>query len=141
MKTSALVKTMVALSALIGSTATIAEGSESTSISAGLAVDQDLSAVLELDNQYRFTVGNDGAAFDYIIKRGEFSESTPFTWYIGAGVWSEWDHNEFGARVPLGLNWNFSQGWNMYGQVHPELDLYSGPELQIGGALGVKYTF
>lgn len=114
---------------------------QKTDLSVGMAVDQGLSAVVELDNTYRFTVGNDGGAFDYILKRGSFDENTPVSWYVGVGGWSEWDHKEFGARVPLGLKWDISQGWEMYGQVHPELNLYSGPELQIGGALGVKYTF
>lgn len=110
-------------------------------LSAGMAWDQGLSAVLEIDDQYRFTAGNDGAAFDYIFARGQFNADTPFTWYVGAGAWSEWDHDEFGARIPLGVDWEFSQGWNMYGQVHQELDLYSGPELQIGAAFGVTYSF
>ncbi|MFN3014880.1 hypothetical protein ACK1CN_02955 [Vibrio coralliilyticus] len=141
MKKSTLVKSLLGVAAVAGSASVIAESSESMDLSVGMAVDQDLSAVIELDNQYRFTVGNDGAAFDYILARGEFGQEVPFTWYVGAGAWSEWDHKEFGARVPLGLNWNFSEGWNMYGQIQPELDMYSGPELQIGGALGVKYTF
>ncbi|KJY83533.1 hypothetical protein TW81_08190 [Vibrio galatheae] len=115
--------------------------SKSTDLAVGLAVDQQLSAVFELDNQYRFIVGNDGGAFDYILKRGSFDTNTPVTWYVGAGAWTEWEGKEFGARVPLGINWDMSKGWNMYGQVHPELNLYSGPELQIGAALGVKYSF
>ena len=30
----------------------------------GMAVDQQLSVVFEIDDQYRFILGNDGAAFD-----------------------------------------------------------------------------
>ena len=119
----------------------LAEDSNATDLSVGMAWDQDLSAVVELDNQYGFTIGNEGGAFDYIVKRGQFDSNTPVSWYVGVGGWSEWDHKEFGARVPIGLNWSLSKGWDMYGQIQPELNLYTGPELQIGGALGIKYTF
>lgn len=111
-------------------------------LSLGLAMDKGLSAVAELGNQYRFTVGNEGGAFDYILTRGSFDANVPFTWYVGVGGYVDWDDNDdFGARVPLGLNWQVSKGWDVYGQIHPELNLYSGPELQLGGAVGVKYTF
>lgn len=110
-------------------------------LSAGMAWDQGLSGVLEIDDQYRITVGNDGAAFDYLFKKGSFNANTPLTWYVGIGGWGNWDNDEFGPRVPLGVDWSFSPGWNMYGQVHPELDLDSGPELQVGAALGITYSF
>ena len=117
------------------------EESGAKDLSVGMALDQDLSVVVELDNQYRFTLGNDGAAFDYILKSGRFDDSMPVSWYVGVGAWSEWEATEFGARLPLGLKWDLSQGWNMYGQIQPELDLYSGAELQIGGAVGIRYAF
>ncbi|EKO3989285.1 hypothetical protein [Vibrio fluvialis] len=114
---------------------------QGNSLKVGMAVDQQLSAVLEVNNQYRFTLGNDGAAFDYIIQRGSFNNpNVPFDWYVGAGGWAEWD-DDFGARVPLGLDWQINQNFNLYGQVHPELNLHSGPELQLGAALGITYRF
>ncbi len=119
----------------------LANDSDSTDLSVGIAADQALSVVVELDQTYRFTIGNDGGAFDYIMKRGVFEGEAPVSWYVGVGGWSEWDHKEFGARVPVGLKWQLSSGWDMYGQVHPELNFYGGPELQLGGAVGVKYTF
>ena len=107
----------------------------------GMAVDQQLSVVFEIDDQYRFILGNDGAAFDYIIQRGSFNNpNVPFDWYVGAGGWAEWD-DDFGVRVPLGLDWQINQNFNLYGQVHPELNLHSGPELQLGAALGITYRF
>ncbi|MGF1756311.1 hypothetical protein L4C33_22335, partial [Vibrio makurazakiensis] len=101
--------------------------SESADLEIGMAIDQQLSVVVELDSQYRFTVGNDGAAFDYIIKRGDIEAEIPVSWYVGVGGWAEWD-DQFGARVPLGVKVNFHDGWNAYAQVHPELNLYKGPE-------------
>ncbi|MBU2897969.1 hypothetical protein [Vibrio hepatarius] len=141
MKKSILARGVLGFAALTASATVLAEGEGAHQWSAGMAFDQDLSAVVELDNKYRLTLGNDGTAFDYIFARGEFDADVPLTWYVGAGAWSEWDHDEFGARVPLGVNWNFHKNWDMYGQIHPELDLHGGAELQIGGALGVKYTF
>lgn len=108
----------------------------------GMAVDQQLSIVLDVSDEYRFILGNQGAAFDYIFKRGQFDDpSIPVTWYVGAGGWSQWDYDEFGVRVPLGVSWAANQYINVYGQVHPELDLYSGPNLQLGAAVGITYRF
>ncbi|MEA5244887.1 hypothetical protein [Vibrio parahaemolyticus] len=123
---------------LISSSAMAAN--EPANLSVGMAVDQQLSVVVEVDNKYRGIIGNDGMAFDYIAKRGEFDQNMPITWYVGVGGWYEWD-DEFGIRVPLGVNWDLSKGWDVYAQIHPELDLYKGPDLQLGGAVGVKYSF
>lgn len=125
--------------ALLSSINAIAQ--QPTDIELGMVFDQGLSVVAELDNKYRFTVGNDGGAFDYLLAHGEFDANSPMTWYAGVGGWSEWDHKEFGVRVPLGLNWDLTRGWNLYGQVHPELNFYSGLKLQVGAAIGVKYRF
>lgn len=114
---------------------------EKTSISAGLAVDQQLSAVLEIDDQYRFTLGNDGTAFDYLFQHGTFDNpDVPVDWYVGAGGWAEWD-DDYGVRLPIGLDWEITKQITAYGQVHPELNFHGGPELQLGGALGVTYSF
>ncbi|EGR1699991.1 hypothetical protein HYN73_19650 [Vibrio parahaemolyticus] len=123
---------------LISSSAMAAN--EPANLSVGMAVDQQLSVVVEVDNKYRGIIGNDGMAFDYIAKRGAFNLNMPITWYVGVGGWYEWD-DEFGIRVPLGVNWDLSKGWDVYAQIHPELDLYKGPDLQLGGAVGVKYSF
>ncbi|NVD07024.1 hypothetical protein FCU94_08870 [Vibrio sp. JPW-9-11-11] len=134
-----MIKPLSVILSIVASSSVLAQ--QSPDISLGMALDQGLSAVAELDSQYRFTLGNDGGAFDYIFTRGQFDTQTPFTWYAGAGAWGEWEGKAFGARVPLGLNWNMSQGWRIYGQLHPELNLYRGPELQIGAAFGVIYSF
>ncbi len=109
-------------------------------LAVGMAMDQQLSVVVEIDKTYRGIVGNDGLAFDYIVKRGTFEQNIPITWYVGAGGWYEWG-DEFGIRVPLGVNWDISNGWDLYAQLHPQLDLYQGANLQLGGAIGVKYNF
>ncbi|MGP8307756.1 hypothetical protein [Vibrio sp. YIC-376] len=132
-------KTKLILAAGLLSSAAMA-ANQPANLAVGMAVDQQLSVVVEIDKTYRGIIGNDGMAFDYIAKRGSFDQSVPVTWYVGVGGWYEWD-DEFGLRVPLGVNWNLSQGWDVYAQLHPELDLYKGADLQLGGAFGVKYSF
>ncbi len=109
-------------------------------LNVGMAMDQGLSVVVEANDQYRGIIGNDGLAFDFIVQRGAFANKLPFDWYVGAGVWNEWDDG-FGLRVPLGLDWNFAKRWNMYGQLHPELDLNDDLDLNIGAAVGITYGF
>ncbi|MGY0613834.1 hypothetical protein [Vibrio sp. FJH11] len=132
-------KTKLILAAGLLSSAAMA-ANQPADLAVGMAVDQQLSVVVEIDKTYRGIIGNDGMAFDYIAKRGSFDQSVPVTWYVGVGGWYEWD-DEFGLRVPLGVNWDLSQGWDVYAQIHPELDLYKGADLQVGGAVGVKYSF
>ncbi|USD41982.1 hypothetical protein J4N42_04470 [Vibrio sp. SCSIO 43135] len=134
-------KKFVYCCAALASFSAYASESSETDLAVGMAVDQQLSVVIEINDQYRAIIGNEGAAFDYIFANGSFDDSNnPLTWYVGAGAWGEWDH-DFGMRVPLGLNVDLSKGWDLYGQIHPELNLYKGPELQIGAALGIKYSF
>ncbi|WP_299687792.1 hypothetical protein [uncultured Vibrio sp.] len=129
------------VASLIGCcSASLAHASEGPTLEVGLALDQDLSVVAEFAQKYRVTIGNDGAAFDYIFQRGQFQTEAPLSWYVGAGAWADW-HDDFGLRLPLGVKANFYEGWNVYAQIHPELDMYKGLELQVGGALGVTYKF
>ncbi|HAS6164297.1 TPA: hypothetical protein I7158_01210 [Vibrio vulnificus] len=113
---------------------------QKTDLVVGMAVDQQLSVVIELNQQYRGVIGNDGLALDYLAKKGTFNQDIPVTWYVGVGGWAEWN-DDFGFRVPLGLNWDLTHGWDLYGQIQPELSLYKGAELQLGGAVGIKYQF
>ncbi|EGU31924.1 hypothetical protein OTK51_01115 [Vibrio scophthalmi] len=131
---------VMGLGATVLSAQALASSEQPTDLAVGMAVDQQLSVVVELDNQYRFIIGNQGGAFDYIAKRGQFNTEEPIDWYVGVGGWGEWD-GDFGARVPLGVSYQVSQGWQVYGQVHPELNMHRGWELEIGAALGAKYHF
>ncbi|MEF2521650.1 hypothetical protein V4D10_04530 [Vibrio mimicus] len=129
---------LVVLGALCISNAAFAKSND---VAVGLAFDQGLSAVVELGQQYRLTVGNDGIAADYLFKRGALSSSqVPIDWYVGAGAWAEWD-DEFGVRIPIGLDWTVVPNVNIYGQLSPQVNFYSGAELQLGAAVGVTYRF
>jgi hypothetical protein len=67
----------------------------SPQIAVGLGVDQGLSAILELNRDYRLSVGNDGMAFDYQFVRGQINQvDVPLDWYVGVGAWSVWGGDE-----------------------------------------------
>ncbi len=122
--------------------ADLASNDEPQSLSIGMAVDQQLSAVFSVGDEYRFILGNRGMAFDYIFARGDLNldYDLPSNWYVGGGAWTQWDH-DFGARMPIGMDVHLNKQLLVYGQVHPQLNLHSGPELEIGAAVGMTYRF
>ncbi len=127
-----------------------AEGQSGNSgVKLGFGFDTGFSLLLQFNN-INLAVGDDGMALDYLFKSGSFGGNVPFTWYVGVGGWldwDDWDHNasdDFGARLPLGLDWNFASNWDAYGQIHPELnyDTWSDDiDLDLGLAIGVRYAF
>lgn len=114
-----------------------------TPVAAGVALDQGLSGVLELNDQYRIIAGNDGLAFDYMIHRDTIDGlNAPVQWYVGAGGWSEWNHDDdYGLRVPVGVDWVYNHRLKVYGQVHPALEIEHDTQLKLGAAVGVVYSF
>ena len=133
---------ILSLSLLGASMSTYAAQESEPKLAVGMAIDQQLSAVLSIEDTYRFTLGNRGAAADYLFKRGRFDDpQIPVTWYVGAGGWTHWDHDDYGVRAPVGLNWAANKHIDVYGEVQPEVDLHSGPDLQLGAAVGVTYRF
>lgn len=129
---------LIAFGALCISNITVAKAND---VAVGMAFDQGLSAVVELGQQYRLTVGNDGIAADYLFKRGDLSSpQMSIDWYVGAGAWAEWE-DEFGVRVPIGLDWAVAHNVGIYGQLNPQVNFYRGAELQLGAALGITYRF
>jgi len=111
-----------------------------TDIKAGFAIDMGFGVSALIDNQFSLMLGNDGVAADYIFKRGRFNAEVPVTWYIGGGAYAEWDDG-FGVRLPLGLNLNFSQNWNAYAQVAPDLDFDDDAKFGAQAAAGLRYSF
>jgi hypothetical protein len=109
----------------------------------GLGFDQGLSAILDINRDYRLALGNDGIALDYTFKRGSFNNpSFPADWYLAAGAWKNWESDrDLGVRVPVGLNWTYRERLQIYGQVHPELSVHDEFKLGFGAAVGVTYTF
>ncbi|GAD78858.1 MULTISPECIES: hypothetical protein [Vibrio] len=114
--------------------------SNGSAVKLGMGLDQGLSVVVNFEDRYNLSVGNDGMAFDYHFSKGSFSDDIPFTWFVGAGAWYEWN-DDFGLRVPLGLDWNFAPNWNAYGHINPEWQLQQKSRLQFGAGIGVTYRF
>jgi hypothetical protein len=119
-----------------------ASAQQTNHVDVGFGVDQGLSVVGTLAEQYRLAMGNDGVAFDYLIRQGSFNDpQIPVDWYVGIGGWKEWNgDSDFGPRIPLGIRWEYNR-FKLYGQIHPELNLESDVELQLGAAAGVMYNF
>lgn len=108
-------------------------------VKVGAALDMDLSVVAQYNN-FNLVLGDKGVAVDYLFKKGQFDAQTPLTWYVGGGGYIGWDHG-FGVRAPLGVEWNFSKGWDAYAQVHPELDFDDGTDFSVDAGIGVRYAF
>jgi hypothetical protein len=52
------------------------------------------------------------------------------------------DDTSVGMRLPLGVSWlNTTTQLEVFGEVVPGLDVTPDTELDIGGALGMRYTF
>lgn len=113
---------------------------EDPNISVGLGYDQDLSVIFDLNSTFRMTAGNDGMAMDYVFKRGDIESETDINWFLGAGGYYEWD-DDFGARLPLGVEVHFADKWEIYAQVHPELGISDGLDFGVGASFGVTYSF
>lgn len=126
---------------LIAASAFVSTSANATK--AGFGIDQGFGVTAQFEKINAF-IGNDGVSGDYIFKRGSFDGDVPFNWYVGGGAFIGWD-NGIGARLPLGINMNFSPKWDAYFQVHPELDFDHGSDgdikFGIDAAIGVRYSF
>ncbi len=112
------------------------------SIKAGFAYDYGLGGTLQIDNKINLFIGNDGVTADYLFKQGRFDdvEGKPFAWYVGGGAFIGW-RDDFGVRLPLGVDLSFAQDWHLYGQVSPGLNLDDRIKLGIDAAVGIRYAF
>jgi hypothetical protein len=106
----------------------------------GMAFDQGLSVVVDFNQQIKFIAGDDGLALDYSFLKGNLAAEAPLSWYVAGGAYYDWN-NDFGVRIPIGMNLNFAKDWKLYAQIHPELNMNHGLDLDIGAALGVTYSF
>ncbi|GEM79528.1 hypothetical protein [Vibrio superstes] len=117
-----------------------AASSANASVKLGMGIDQGLGMNLKFDNTVNLFAGNDGMALDYHFARGSLSSSAPLGWYVGVGGYYEWNDN-FGMRLPVGLDWSFASNWNLTAQFSPELQVHHKTKFKFGAGLGVSYQF
>ncbi|WP_394129055.1 hypothetical protein [Shewanella maritima] len=132
-------KLSLSLAALLLSS-TALSATANAAVKLGFGVDQGLGMSVRIDNTYHVFAGNDGAAFDYHFKRGRLSENAPVSYFVGVGGYVQWD-DDFGVRMPIGLDWHFAKGWSLYGHVNPALQLHDDTKFKLGTGVGVNYRF
>ncbi len=109
------------------------------SVKLGMGVDHGLGMNLKFDNTVNIFAGNDGMALDYHFARGNLG-SSPLNYFVGVGGYYEWNDN-FGMRVPVGLDWGFASNWNFTAQLNPGLQIHHKTKFKLGAGFGVSYQF
>ncbi len=136
-----LLSAVMVLSACTATTATAAD------LKVGIGYDHGLSAVMQFNERVNLAVGSGSTALDVLFNKGGLTGSA--VWYVGAGGWLTWNDNddEFGLRIPLGIEAQLLPRWEIYGQIHPQLKFKDNnnkgndTDLGIGAALGLRYQF
>jgi len=85
-------------------------------------------------------LGNDGVAVDYIIRKEKFNEKDPIYWYVGGGGFGDWD-GDWGARLPVGMEFYFAENLDVYAQVIPHLRINHNTKFGLDVGVGVRYQF
>lgn len=106
------------------------------------AVDAALAVSLSDSNAFQFHA-------DYLIHSGsstinstEVKGSLP--WYYGIGGRIKNVHNDahFGVRIPLGITYLVSEmPMDVFAEIAPVLDLTPSVDLNLNGAVGIRYYF
>ena len=113
----------------------------------------DLGAAWSLQNDNEFDIHA-----DYLLHRFGWAREIendveggglPFYFGLGAKVGLGRDNDgdgdddaRVGLRLPLGVSWlNTTTQLEVFGEVVPGLDVTPNTELDLGGALGMRYTF
>lgn len=133
----------LAMSLLCASVLFASATANADAVKLGFGFDQGFGVSAQFNNINAF-LGNDGISGDYIFKQGSFEKDVPFNWYVGGGAFIDWDSDEFGIRLPLGVTFAFAKRWDIYGQVSPDLvyrDKQSDFEFGISAAMGIRYAF
>lgn len=110
------------------------------SVKVGMGVDYGLGVNLKFDETVNVFAGNDGFAVDYHFARGALSNNGSVGYFVGFGGWTDWD-DDFGVRMPLGLDWNFASNWNLTGQLNPTFQIQDKSKFNLDASFGVSYKF
>ena len=63
---------------------------------------------------YKFDIGDNRLAVDKLFVEDTLSGS--LGWFLGLGLYSNFDATAFGARIPIGLSYDFSADIDMFYQ-------------------------
>lgn len=110
------------------------------SVKVGMGVDYGLGVNLKFDDSVNVFAGNDGFALDYHFAKGGLSSDGSVGYFVGFGGWTDWD-DDFGVRMPLGLDWNFASNWNLTGQLNPTFQIQDKSKFKLDAGFGVSYAF
>ncbi|MFM2643216.1 hypothetical protein AAFX33_18905 [Vibrio chagasii] len=110
------------------------------SVKVGMGVDYGLGVNLKFDETVNVFAGNDGFAVDYHFAKGALSNNGSVGYFVGFGGWTDWD-DDFGVRMPLGLDWNFAPNWNLTGQLNPTFQIQDKSKFKLDAGFGVSYKF
>lgn len=121
-------------------TAGFTASAANASVKVGMGVDYGLGVNLKFDDTVNVFVGNDGLAVDYHFARGAISSGEPVGYFIGFGGWTKWN-DDYGVRVPVGLDFRFAPNWNLTAQLNPALQIQDKTKFMIDAGLGVSYQF
>jgi len=98
--------------------------------------------VIATKGKFNGFLGNDGIAVDYLLKREtlELEIKGPVFWYVSGGGYIDWD-GDFGARLPVGAEWQFAKNLDAYAQVMPRLQFKDDFRFGLDFGMGVRYQF
>jgi hypothetical protein len=103
---------------------------------------------IALDGAVAWSVGEDDALHlhvDYLVHNFKLVkiEEGRFPIYYGLGCRIIFgDDDKFGARIPLGMNYLFENTpLDIFLEIVPVLDLAPSTELNMNGAIGIRYFF
>ncbi len=85
-------------------------------------------------------VGNEGVAVDYQIRKEKLNAEMKgsLNWYISGGGYGHWD-GDFGARLPVGIEWGFEKSFEAYSHVIPHLQVQDDTHFGLGFGVGIRY--
>lgn len=124
-----------------------AEEKSLNDIKLGFGFDRGFGIVGTIDKFNAF-IGNKGIAIDYIFMKETMKvelDGSVF-WYIGGGGYRDWDRDrdrdgDFGARLPVGVEWYFEKNVDVYAQLIPHMQIYDDFKFGLDFSIGVRYQF
>ena len=122
-----------------------AEEKSLNDIKLGFGFDRGFGVVGSIDKVNGF-IGNKGFAIDYIFMKEAMNvelDGSVF-WYIGGGGYGDWDRDsdrdgDFGARLPVGVEWYFEKNVDVFAQLIPRIQIHDKSKFGLSFSIGVRF--